>query len=85
MRTFRCKCGDKIRWSSMGEGHDCEGCDICNTTFASRPEGHKELKPHEWEIKYNQNTGKPYKRCKNCSQADAESFRKSEISESNNQ
>ena len=73
MQTLRCKCGDKTAWTSMGMA-DCQGCDICNTTFAGHPDNHKELQPHEWFITYSQKTGKPYKRCKKCYTADAESY-----------
>ena len=58
---------------------DCQGCEICNTTFASNPDGHHELKPHDYEIMYNQSTGKPYKRCKNCYQAEEESYKLSQV------
>jgi hypothetical protein len=78
MINYRCKCGDKTAFGSMPFA-DCQGCEICNTTFASYPDGHKELQPHDWFITYNQNTGKPYKRCKNCHTADLESYQESQI------
>jgi len=78
MINYRCKCGDKIGFGSMPFA-DCQGCDICNTTFASHPDNHKPLQSHEWETMYNQSTGKPYKRCKNCYTADKESFKESHI------
>jgi hypothetical protein len=81
MRTLRCKCGKKIAWTA-DSFPDCQGCSECQTTYASNPDGHRPLQPHVWGIKYNQNTGKPYKRCKNCFNVDEESFKESDISES---
>lgn len=76
MITLRCKCGERVLYTSMGTS-DCEGCEKCGTTFAGHPDNHKPLQPHDWKIMYNQSTGKPYKRCKNCSQADMESYKES--------
>lgn len=77
MITLRCKCGEIVVHTSMGT-QDCMGCEICGTTFAGHPDNHKPLQPHEWEVMYNQSTGKPYKRCKNCYQADEESFKEAQ-------
>lgn len=76
MRTLRCKCGDKIAYTSTGT-QDCEGCEKCNTTFAGHPDNHKPLQPHTWKEMYNQKTGKPYKRCSKCYKADEESYKES--------
>lgn len=46
MRYFRCKCGKRAVWSSMGVS-DCDGCEVCNTTLAGNPEGHTEPIPHD--------------------------------------
>lgn len=78
MIGYRCKCGKCTGWSSMGMS-DCQGCEECNTTLASHPEGHKELAPHEYEIMYYQHTGKPYKICKNCMKTDEESYKLAKI------
>jgi len=78
MRTLRCKCGDKTAWTSSCFP-DCQGCEICKTTYAGHPDGHRELKPHDYEIMYNQNTGNPYKRCKNCYQTEIESYKLSQV------
>lgn len=56
---------------------DCQGCEKCNTTFAGHPDHHKKLKPHNWQIKYNSNTGKPFKRCSLCAKIDQESYKES--------
>ena len=58
---------------------DCQGCEICQTTFAEHPDFHEPLQPHTWVVMYNQNTGKPYKRCTKCHQADIESYKESQI------
>lgn len=78
MRTLRCKCGDRIAWTT-DNFQDCQGCPSCNTTYAGHPDYHKELQPHTWKIMYNQNTGKPYKRCEKCYEVDEESYRESRI------
>jgi len=78
MRAVRCKCGDKTGWTS-DSFQDCQGCDICNTTFASHPDNHKELQPHEYITVYNESTGKPYKRCNKCHQSEIESYKLSMI------
>jgi len=59
--------------------YDCQGCTECNTTFAHHPDYHKELQPHNWKIVYNENTGKPYKRCKDCHQIDYESYKEAQV------
>lgn len=58
---------------------DCQGCEICGTTFAAHPDNHKPLESHTWEVMYNQSTGKSYKRCKKCYNADIESYKESQI------
>lgn len=65
----------------MGGGQNCEGCEDCKTTLAQGPEGHRELQPHEWKIRYNESTGKPYSVCLNCMELDEESYKKSKIVE----
>lgn len=74
MRTLRCKCGDRTAWTTDGF-QDCQGCPKCNTTYAGHPDGHKELQPHTWGTMYNENTGKPYKRCTKCYEIDDESYK----------
>lgn len=66
MIYYRCKCGKNEYFGSGMVPHDCEGCDECGTTLSTHPEGHKPRAPHEWETKYDENTGKPYRRCKKC-------------------
>ena len=73
MKSLRCKCGKRVAWTS-DSFPDCHGCPDCKTTYADQPDQHKEIQPHTWEIKYNQNTGKPYKRCKLCQTPDLESY-----------
>ncbi len=76
MIYVRCKCGECQGWTTDGF-QDCQGCTKCETTFASNPEHHKPLQPHDWKTKYNENTGKPYKTCKVCHEIDEESYKKS--------
>jgi hypothetical protein len=76
MQYLKCKCGKKEAWTTDGFP-DCKGCAECGTTFASHPHGHKPLQPHKWKIMYNQKTGKPYKRCELCYEAEPESYKES--------
>lgn len=61
---------------------DCQGCEKCGTTFAGHPDNHKPLQPHRWVINFNQNTGKPYKRCGDCNEIDKETYKLSRQQES---
>lgn len=65
MQHYRCKCGESTAFGSMSP-MDCEGCDKCNTTYAQHPDYHETPKAHDWIIKYNENTGKPYEICGKC-------------------
>ena len=76
MRTLRCKCGDRIAWTT-DNFQNCQGCPSCNTTYAGHPDYHETLQPHTWKTVYNQNTGKPYKRCEKCYETDKESYQES--------
>jgi len=78
MRTLRCKCGDKIMSTSMGS-QDCQGCEKCNTTFSGHPDHHRKLEPHNWVIRYNRKTGKPYNVCNNCLKIEDKSYNESMI------
>lgn len=78
MQYLRCKCGNVTAWSSMGT-YDCEGCSECQTTLAAHPNNHRPLQPHKMVTSYNQNTGKPYKRCANCGHIDDETYKQSKI------
>lgn len=73
MITLRCKCGEQKLWTSQGTW-DCMGCEKCQTTFADHPDGHKPLQPHNYKIKYHQNTGKPYKMCEQCGHIDKDEY-----------
>ena len=79
MQHMRCKCGDSTLWTSMGAGPDCYGCEKCRTTFAKHSEHHRKLQPHEFGIRFNQDTGKPYKVCKKCHHVDQKSKAESDI------
>jgi hypothetical protein len=76
MRTLRCKCGEAIAWTTDGFP-DCQRCEKCQTTYAGHPDYHKPLQPHTWKIRYNEDTGKPYKMCEKCYKRDEESYKKS--------
>jgi hypothetical protein len=80
MRMLRCKCGKREAWTSQGM-QPCEGCEECNTTYASHPKYHDPLQPHIWITRYNQNTGKPYKLCSRCFVKDQVSYEQSQKSD----
>jgi hypothetical protein len=65
MIGYRCKCGEIIASSSMGVPA-CWGCTKCKTNLATNPRDHHYPAKHEFVTKYDENTGKPYERCKNC-------------------
>jgi hypothetical protein len=73
MVYYKCECGKSEYYESGMPPKDCEGCEDCKTTYATYKGGHKPLAPHEWETKYNENTGKPYRRCKKCYQKEKKS------------
>lgn len=63
----KCECGKAERWDTGETVHPCQGCTTCGTTYASHPDGHKPLEPHDWEPRFNPQTGEPDKRmCKRC-------------------
>lgn len=76
MRYLKCKCGKREAWTTDGF-QDCQGCPECGTTYAGHPDNHRPLQPHDWGTQYNENTGKPYKRCKKCYEIDEESYKES--------
>jgi len=66
MRFFRCKCGSRTAWSSMGV-QTCEVCEECGSTLAESPDTHLEPTEHQWKTQFNQDTGKPeHERCRVC-------------------
>lgn len=80
-----CQCGKAESWSSGMPYYDCQGCKECGTTFGSTvmEDGKpvtkfKPLKEHEFIIRYNTNTGKPYKMCKWCYHIDKESYKEAQ-------
>ena len=65
MRYIRCKCGERIGWTSDGTA-PCDGCSECNTTLETHPSLHRTPVPHDLVERYDGRTGKPYKRCRLC-------------------
>jgi hypothetical protein len=59
MQNYRCKCGNATYYGSGEAPKPCQGCDECNTTYAQRPEDHKEREPHKWKPQFDVNTGLP--------------------------
>ncbi len=48
MRYFRCKCGERTAWSSMGI-YPCERCSKCGSDLAESPNSHREPQPHRMQ------------------------------------
>lgn len=69
MQYYKCKCGDKTSYGSIGPA-PCEGCEKCGTNLAFHPEYLGKPVPHEWRKKFNEDTGEPYMICKNCFKRD---------------
>ena len=66
MRYARCRCGKAEAWTTDGF-QPCQGCEECGTTYASHPDHHKEVQPHEWAVKFSRDTGEPsHRECVNC-------------------
>lgn len=67
MRYLRCKCGKTERWDTGEPVDPCAGCAECQTTFATHPDDHKPLEPHDWEPRFDKRTGLPARPvCKRC-------------------
>lgn len=71
MQTYRCKCGEVTSWTSMGVPA-CVRCPKCGSDLAPGPNSHRDPAPHDFVVKYDQNTGAPYDICKNCLRRRAE-------------
>jgi len=59
MIYYRCKCGDRQSWSSMGEPR-CVVCDKCGSTLGTSPTDHLPVEPHRfsaWRWDIDQRTG----------------------------
>ncbi len=67
MRNYQCKCSKSIAFGSTGPV-DCDGCSACGTQLM--PVGYRGeypvSEPHDWKTKYDEDTGKPYRRCARC-------------------
>lgn len=71
MRTLRCKCGELVVWTSMGQPA-CQTCPKCGSVPAGHPDHHPEPIPHDFVTKYDQNTGEPYRWCRRCAKKEAD-------------
>lgn len=47
MQYYRCKCGKREAWSSMGVTQ-CQGCPECGTNLTQHPDDHKDPLPHDY-------------------------------------
>jgi hypothetical protein len=45
MKFYRCKCGSRTCWSSMGPS-PCAVCSDCKSDLAEGPGAHRDPKPH---------------------------------------
>lgn len=57
MQYKRCKCGKAERWDTGEAVRPCEGCTLCQTTYAGWRGGHGPLEPHDWKPQFNRDTG----------------------------
>ena len=51
MKYYRCKCGHRTSWSSMGVP-ECAGCPDCNTTLEEGPDDHRTPAEHDWRTEW---------------------------------
>lgn len=74
MRYYRCKCGKRAAWSSMGVAR-CDGCEECGTTLAEGPNDHDTPEPHDWREEWtiDKQTGERGKErvCLSCQRQEA--------------
>ena len=67
MLTAYCKCGKMQAWTSGMVLHACDVCDECGSPLAYPGMLHQEPIPHDWKIRYSEDTGKPlYEMCSRC-------------------
>lgn len=75
MLYYRCRCGSRASWSSMGVA-SCETCPECRSTLATGPGLHSEPTEHEWTIVAHGtgDDGQPLTstRCRGCHRAKRE-------------
>jgi hypothetical protein len=65
MQTWSCKCGHK-RWYGSDLPAVCDVCPDCGTNGLYRSGDYEPSLPHQYELQYDEHTGKPYLRCKIC-------------------
>lgn len=69
MIGYRCKCGERTAWSSMGVPR-CDPCLSCGSTLAAHPDGHLDPLPHDWREGWNieRTTGERFREreCSRC-------------------
>jgi hypothetical protein len=63
---WRCKCSEHEYYESGMPPRGCEICTKCGSTMGTGKNFHLEPEEHEWEIKFDPNTGEPYEICKKC-------------------
>jgi hypothetical protein len=80
MYFYSCKCGHEKHYCNGMMPHPCQVCPICGTTALRRKDGSfVPPEPHDWVTVYNEHTGKPYKRCRNC--METEGYEESKVRE----
>lgn len=65
MQFYRCVCGTKTAWTSMGVA-PCTACPKCGSDLAESPSLHQVPIAHTWVTRYDQTTGVPHERCQRC-------------------
>jgi hypothetical protein len=44
----------------------CRSCDLCGTDLADGPDDHGQPEPHSFVMRFDEETGEPFHRCKRC-------------------
>lgn len=48
MQVYRCRCG-KSKFFGSDSPSPCQGCYLCETTYAQHPDDHKKPEPHQFD------------------------------------
>lgn len=65
MIYYRCKCGS-LESSAMRAPPRCRVCSDCGSTMSASPDRHPEPIEHEYVLRYDESSGKPYQKCRRC-------------------
>lgn len=72
--TFKCQCGRRVLHSSAMPV-DCQGCELCSTSYARKGLNHLKLQDHVFTVKeLAHKTNKVFFKCKGCGLVEKDSY-----------